>query len=91
MKMDNEFFDKVASLIEQARSHIGRTADLTMCITNFEVGRMIVEQEQGGKDRAEYGRGLLKELSEYLNSRFDKGFSETTLRNTRKFYSKRHK
>jgi hypothetical protein len=86
MKMDNEFFERVGLLIEQARSHIGRTADLTMCITNYEIGRMIVEKEQGGKSRAAYGKGLLKELSEYLNNRFEKGFSESTLRNMRKFY-----
>jgi predicted nuclease of restriction endonuclease-like (RecB) superfamily len=86
MPMDNEFFDKVASLIEQARGHVGRTADLTMCVTYYEVGRMIVEQEQGGQARAEYGRGLLKELSAYLVSRVGRGFSETNLRNARKFY-----
>jgi predicted nuclease of restriction endonuclease-like (RecB) superfamily len=86
MKMDNEFFDKVASLIEQARGSVGRTADLTMCITYYEIGRMIVEQEQDGKARAEYGTGLLKELSSYLSKRVGKGFSETNLRNARKFY-----
>jgi predicted nuclease of restriction endonuclease-like (RecB) superfamily len=47
---------------------------------------MIVEEEQGGKARAEYGRGLLPKLSAYLNERFKRGFSETNLRNARKFY-----
>ena len=47
---------------------------------------MIVEEEQGGKARAEYGKGLLAGLSAYLNDRVGKGFSETTLRNARKFY-----
>ena len=84
--MDNEFFDNVASLIEQARGFVGRTADLTMCITYYEVGRMIIEEEQGGQARAEYGRGLLKELSAYLANRVGRGFSETNLRNARKFY-----
>jgi predicted nuclease of restriction endonuclease-like (RecB) superfamily len=83
---NDTFFDNVAKTIEQARAHIGRTADLTMCATYFEIGRMIVEEEQGGKVRAKYGRGLLKELSAYLNSRIGKGFSESTLRNARKFY-----
>lgn len=82
----NEFFDHVASVIEQARAHVGRIADLTMCVTYFEIGRMIVEQEQGGKSRAKYGRELLAELSKYLGKRFGKGFSETNLRNARKFY-----
>jgi len=82
----NDFFDGVAAIIEQARAYVGRTADLAMCVTYFEIGRMIVEQEQGGKARAKYGRGLLKELSEYLTSRFGKGFSETNLRYSRKFF-----
>jgi predicted nuclease of restriction endonuclease-like (RecB) superfamily len=86
LKKRNEFFDNVAKIIEQARKYIGHAADLTMCVTYFEVGRMIVEEEQGGKARAEYGRGLLKELSAYLNGRVGKGFSESTLRNARKFY-----
>ncbi|MCL2711977.1 MAG: DUF1016 N-terminal domain-containing protein [Methanomassiliicoccaceae archaeon] len=47
---------------------------------------MIVEEEQGGKARAEYGRGSLKELSKYLTSRFGRGFSETNLGNARQFY-----
>jgi predicted nuclease of restriction endonuclease-like (RecB) superfamily len=81
-----EFFDNVAAIIEQARAYVGRTADLSMCVTYFEIGRMIVEEEQGGKFRAEYGRGLLKELSAYLSHRVGKGFSESTLRNARKFY-----
>ncbi|MCL1887244.1 MAG: PDDEXK nuclease domain-containing protein, partial [Betaproteobacteria bacterium] len=82
----SEFFDNVAVIIEQARKYVGRTADLTMCVTYFEIGRMIVEEEQGGKARAEYGRGLLEELSTFLNKRFGKGFSVSTLRKARQFY-----
>ena len=85
-QITNDFFENVAAIIEQARRFVGRTADLTMCVTYFEVGRMIVEEEQGGKARAEYGRKLLAELSDYLNGRFKKGFSETNLKNARKFY-----
>lgn len=86
MKMDNGFFDKVASLIEQARGFVGRTVDLTMCVSYYEIGRMIVEEEQDGEARAKYGRRLLNELSEYLNGRFGKGYSVATLKNARKFY-----
>jgi predicted nuclease of restriction endonuclease-like (RecB) superfamily len=82
----SDFFKKVAQIVEQARAHIGRTVDVTMCITYFEIGRMIVEQEQSGKPRAEYGRVLLSELSIYLSSKFGKGFSETNLKNARQFY-----
>ena len=78
--MDDKFFDDVASLIEQARKHIGRTADLTMCFTNYVIGGMIVEKEQAGKRRAQYGKGIIAELSIYLNARFGRGFSETNLK-----------
>jgi predicted nuclease of restriction endonuclease-like (RecB) superfamily len=80
------FFEDVVQIVEQARTNIGRTVDLTMCITYFEVGRMIVEEEQGGKARAEYGRGLLEELSTYLTARLGRGFSLTNLKNAKKFY-----
>lgn len=80
------FFESVAQIIEQVRSFVGRTADIAMCVTYFEVGRLIVEEEQGGKARAEYGKTLLPNLSVYLNARVGKGFSESTLKNARKFY-----
>ena len=81
-----DFFENVAKIIEKARKFVGRTADLTVCMTYFEVGRMIVEEEQEGAARAKYGKGLLAQLSEFLNDRLGKGYSETTLRNARKFY-----
>jgi len=61
----HDFFENVAHIIEQARRFVGRTADLTMCVTYFEIGRMIVEEEQGGKTRAEYGKGLMNELANF--------------------------
>jgi predicted nuclease of restriction endonuclease-like (RecB) superfamily len=84
--MDNDFFDNVARIVEEARHFVGRTVDLIMCITYFEIGRMVVVEEQGGEARAKYGRGLLAELSRYLNGRFGKGFSETNLKSFRKFH-----
>lgn len=69
--MENGFFENVARIIEQARHFVGRTADLTMCVTYFEIGRLIVEEEQGGNARAEYGRG----------------FSLSTLKNAKQFYN----
>jgi len=82
----SNFFDDVVAIIEQARAYVGRTADLTMCVAYFEIGRLIVEQEQGGKVRAEYGRGLLAKLSEHLTGQFGKGFSVQNLKNFRQFY-----
>jgi len=85
-KNESTFFENVAQIIEKAQRFVGRTADVSMCVTYFEIGRMIVEEEQDGKARAKYGRGLLPELSQFLNGRFKKGFSETNLKNARKFY-----
>ena len=48
-KETNSFFDNVAQTIEDAHRIIGRTVNLTMCVTNFEIGRQIVEEEQGGE------------------------------------------
>ena len=57
-----------------------------MVHTYFEIGRMIVENEQNGEARASYGKGLLKELSHRLTARFGKGFSVDNLENMRRFY-----
>jgi len=82
-----EFFSRVANIIEQARKFVGRTADLTTTVTYFEVGRMIVENEQGGQERAEYGQNLLKNLAKFLTERFKKGFSLSNLKNAKQFYN----
>jgi hypothetical protein len=63
-----------------------KSVNVAMCVTYYEIGRMIVEQEQGGNQRAEYGAALVEELSDYLTGKFGKGFSPTNLRNFRKFY-----
>jgi predicted nuclease of restriction endonuclease-like (RecB) superfamily len=63
-----------------------RTINTTMVCTYFEIGRMIVEEEQNGKERAEYGKQLLKGLSEQLTNEFGKGFSVENLDRMRKFY-----
>ena len=83
----SDFFGSVAKIIRQARCFVGRTADLTMCVTYFEIGRMIVEEEQGGKARAEYGRGLMRELANFLTKEFGRGFSLSTLKNAKQFYN----
>ena len=80
------FFETIAQTIEQARRFVGRTVDLTMCVTYFEIGRRIVEEEQGGMARAEYGSALMSKLAEYLTERFGKGYSLRTLGNAKNFY-----
>jgi len=79
-------FQQVVELLQNARQQVLRTVNQTMTITYFEIGRMIVEEEQRGKDRAEYGKQILKGLSEQLTNEFGKGFSIVNLENMRKFY-----
>ena len=79
------FLEKIAVIIESGRHFVGRTANLAICITYFEVGKMIVEEDQNCKERAEYGKTLIRELSKYLKGYICKGFSETNLKNTRLF------
>ena len=79
-------FQQVVELLQNARHQVLRTVNSTMVCTYFEIGRMIVEEEQSGKDRAEYGKQILKGLSEELKKEFGKGFSTDNLENMRKFY-----
>lgn len=60
--------------------------NLSMVYAYYETGRRIYEEEQQGKERADYGKYLLKELSDYLLKKFGKGFSVTNLKQMRKFY-----
>ena len=79
-------YQQVAELLQNARQQVLRTVNSTMTITYFEIGRIIVEEEQNGKDRAEYGKQLLQSLSQQLTKEFGKGFSVDNLSNMRKFY-----
>ena len=93
--MDNEIIKqntfevlekRVIQLLERARYQIVTNINSTMVYTNFEIGRYIVEYEQNGKDRAEYGKSILKKLSQKLSDKFGRGYSEDNLGNMRKFY-----
>ncbi len=82
----SDFFDGIAKIVEQAQSNIQRSVNVAMCVTYYEVGRLIVEQEQSGASRAAYGKKLLDELSAYLTERCGKGWSVGNLKNARQFY-----
>ena len=79
-------FSQVVELLQNARQQVLRTVNSTMVYTYFEIGRVIVEEEQNGKDRAEYGKHILKGLSEELTKEFGRGFSIRNLEQIRKFY-----
>ena len=78
--------EKIESLIEESRRCVVAQVNYVMVRTYFEIGRIIVEDEQVGESRAAYGKGLLKELSRRLTARFGKGFSVDNLENMRRFY-----
>lgn len=81
-----DFLEQIGQLLEQARKSVKVNINLTMVYTYYEIGRRIVEEEQHGSDRAEYGKHLLQELSVYLTKAFGKGFSSDNLKLIRRFY-----
>ena len=83
---NNKLYSRIADLIEHARQNVASVVNLTMVHTYFEVGRLIVEKEQQGKERAEYGKKVLKNLSVQLTDKFGKGFSVENLDKMRFFY-----
>lgn len=81
-----DIYAEVRAAILQAREHVYKTANTAMVQTYWQIGRIIVEHEQGGSERAEYGQGILKELAKRLTNEFGKGFDERNLRYMRSFY-----
>lgn len=79
-------YSKIIELLNHARHNVTQAINNTMTTAYFQIGKMIVEEEQQGKEKAEYGKRVLKELSEKLVAEFGKGFSEDNLSNMRKFY-----
>lgn len=83
----NELSKKISNLLVEARKRVLQTVNHTMVLTYFEIGRMIIEEEQNGKERADYGKQLLSDLSQTLTKEFGKGFSVTNLQQMRQFYT----
>lgn len=83
---NNNFIDDIRALINEARKQVVHTVNTVMVATYWEIGRRIVEEEQNGKERAEYGKYLIKNLAEALTADFGKGFGETNLKYFRQFY-----
>ncbi len=79
-------FGRVVDILEEARSHVARTVNSAMVAAYWLIGREIVEEEQKGQKRAEYGKSLLLDLSRRLNDQYGAGYSVPTLQNCRKFY-----
>ncbi|MGP2657445.1 PDDEXK nuclease domain-containing protein [Malaciobacter sp. WC5094] len=84
--VENSFYKEIKKLLQDARQKVYQSINTTMTKTYYEIGKKIVEEEQGGEKRAGYGKSLLKNLSEQLSKEFGKGYSEQNLKNMRQFY-----
>ena len=76
----------VVELLEQARRTSARSANVIMTATYWEIGRQIVEFEQGGRSKPAYGEELIDRLADDLRARFGKGFSRSNVFQMQQFY-----
>jgi len=83
--VNQNFYNEIRNILLAARNKVYQTANFTMVEAYWNIGKSIIE-EQGGNDKAEYGAGLLKELSKQMTHDFGKGFTVTNLKYMRQFY-----
>lgn len=83
---ENKLLERITTLLSTSRQKVLNTVNQTMVQTYFEIGRMIVEEEQAGNARANYAQNQLKAVSQRLTAQFGKGFSVSNLKNMRQFY-----
>jgi len=82
----NDVYQEVKRLIVDAQRRVYTSSNTILLKLYWDIGEQIVEVEQGGKERAAYGKEILKSLSEQLSVEFGKGFDASNLRNMRQFY-----
>ena len=80
------FFNDIRAILQHARQKAYTAVNFAMVEAYWQIGKRIVQEEQQGEARAEYGKYLIKELSKQLTSEFGKGFSEANIKNFRQFY-----
>jgi predicted nuclease of restriction endonuclease-like (RecB) superfamily len=83
----NTLFDRVAAILDEARSNVVRAINSRMVIAYWLIGREIVEEIQKGDNRAEYGKKVIDTLSLQLTQKYGRGFSTTNLRYFRTFFT----
>ena len=87
-KITNNLFNQIESIISENKNKMAYQINTTLVNTYFNIGKIIVENEQNGTIRAEYGKDILKNLSKKLTTKFGTGFSRSNLQNMRIFYTK---
>ncbi|MEM9339275.1 MAG: PDDEXK nuclease domain-containing protein [Bacteroidota bacterium] len=85
-RIKNELYESIRQLIAASKHRLIRRVNTELLHMNWQIGRLIVEDEQKGESRAAYGQEVLKEISKRLTLEFGKGFDYTNLTNMRKFY-----
>lgn len=85
---DNMLVNDLRSIVSKARSKTFAAVNYSLVERNWRIGQRIVEQEQNGASRAEYGKHVIEVASAALTEEFGKGFSETNIMNFKKFYLK---
>ena len=86
MEISNNYISEIKKILKNARQKAYTAVNSAMVEAYWEIGRRIVEEEQNGKERAEYGKEILQNLSKELTEEFGKGYSYRTLREIRQFY-----
>jgi hypothetical protein len=79
-------YQKIRDVLNDARTATWQAVNTTMVAAYWQIGKIIVEKEQQGKERAKYGENLIKNLSSRLLKEFGKGFDYSTLTRMRSFY-----
>lgn len=85
-RLRSEFYQTILDVLQNARTNSYRAVNFIMVEAYWNIGRMIVEEEQQGKERAGYGEALVRDLSLRLSNDFGKGFDEREVRKIRQFY-----
>ena len=84
---DGDLFDRIVSILNQARSNVIKSVNSNMVLAYWLIGKEIVQEIQKGENRAEYGKKVIEGLADKLSKRFGRGFSSTNLRYFRQFHT----
>lgn len=84
--VSDKLYKSVRRVIQESRRVVSRVANFTMVETYWRVGHLIVENEQQGSRKAEYGKAVLADLARKLTAEYGGGYDESNLRNMRSFY-----
>ena len=85
-KIHKDVYSSIKELMDNARNKVAIEVNNILIQTYWEIGRVIIEDEQGNSDRAKYGKPLVTDLSKRLTKEYGKGFSRSNLQNMRNFY-----